>query len=136
MPGRAPHFARLLPFASCCSQYLHRAQGLDFCAEADRQSRTCVLKQENTANSSSRLRRPRTAAAILQNKSTELNTGKHDATVAAICKAETEKELEQFCPTKKINKDQKRSVGTTKIRTLDQKKIWRRASEAHSRPIY
>ena len=52
--------------------------------------------QENTANASSRLRRPRTAAAILQNKSTELNTGKHDATVAAIYKAEDEKQAEAF----------------------------------------
>jgi hypothetical protein len=52
--------------------------------------------QENTANASSRLRRPRTAAAILQNKSTELNTGKHDAQVAAIYKVEDEKQAEKF----------------------------------------
>jgi len=52
--------------------------------------------QENMANASSRLRRPRTAAAILQNKSTEMNTGKLDASVAQIYKGEAEKEAEKF----------------------------------------
>jgi len=48
--------------------------------KAGRSSKVPVYEdKENTANASSRLRRPRTAAAILQNKSTELNTGKHDA---------------------------------------------------------
>ena len=42
--------------------------------------------QENSSNASSRLRRPKTAAAILQNKSTEINTGRLDASVASIYK--------------------------------------------------
>ena len=54
------------------------------------------LHQENKENASSRLRRPRTAAAILQNKSTEMNTGKLDASVARIYKDEAEKEAEAF----------------------------------------
>lgn len=56
-----------------------------------------VCKQENSRPATSRLARPKTAAAILQNKSTALNAGKLDESVAQLYKDEDLKEVEVLC---------------------------------------